>query len=244
MSDSLARIDQRIAILEQAEQLLAQVQTVEEAKDLLDRAAAVEKYLRGKRTLHSSAVKAAALKVKVERKIGELLRDVPKNPGGRPSKTGPPGGPVFDLASLGISKNERPPVGSQSARRAFSLQTRRGTACRANLLARGPAGRDAGVQPRRTRAMPLIRCPECHGSVSDRAAACPHCGRPTTRQDSPGVAVQKALTSVGFILGAVLLLAGWMSFPASDLSGPLIWVGSALFAVSVVWGLIVRHRSH
>jgi len=26
--------------------------------------------------------------------------------------------------------------------------------------------------------MPLIECPECHKSISDRADSCPHCGLP------------------------------------------------------------------
>lgn len=32
--------------------------------------------------------------------------------------------------------------------------------------------------------MSLITCPECHGQVSDKAAACPHCGYPITDQQT------------------------------------------------------------
>jgi len=30
--------------------------------------------------------------------------------------------------------------------------------------------------------MSVFECPDCHGTVSDRAATCPHCGRPNTPQ--------------------------------------------------------------
>lgn len=30
--------------------------------------------------------------------------------------------------------------------------------------------------------MPTIKCPDCHGLVSDQAPACPHCGRPMKAQ--------------------------------------------------------------
>lgn len=38
--------------------------------------------------------------------------------------------------------------------------------------------------------MALISCPECHGSVSDKAVVCPHCGYPLrpTQEGRPGSA--------------------------------------------------------
>ena len=33
--------------------------------------------------------------------------------------------------------------------------------------------------------MPLINCPECHGTVSDQASQCPHCGHPLTAVGRP-----------------------------------------------------------
>lgn len=33
--------------------------------------------------------------------------------------------------------------------------------------------------------MPLLTCPDCGGAVSDRAAACPHCGRPNETAPPP-----------------------------------------------------------
>lgn len=33
--------------------------------------------------------------------------------------------------------------------------------------------------------MALITCPECHGQVSDKAAACPHCGYPINQRPVP-----------------------------------------------------------
>lgn len=35
--------------------------------------------------------------------------------------------------------------------------------------------------------MALFRCPECQGQVSDRAAACPHCGMPVAQENSSAI---------------------------------------------------------
>ena len=34
--------------------------------------------------------------------------------------------------------------------------------------------------------MPLVECPECKREISDRAASCPHCGCPVSRQPKAG----------------------------------------------------------
>src|SRR4051794_16621515 len=59
--------------------------------------------------------------------------------------------------------------------------------------------------------MALITCPECTKEVSDRATACPHCGFPLTREQTP-VAPPKREDSgeadVWFDFGILLVIAG------------------------------------
>jgi len=40
--------------------------------------------------------------------------------------------------------------------------------------------------------MPLTLCPDCNGTVSTQAAACPHCGRPMRPEDLGPRRVQTA----------------------------------------------------
>jgi hypothetical protein len=66
----------------------------------------------------------------------------------------------------------------------------------------------------------LIKCPECNGDVSDKAAACPHCGYPTGRTARGPGPVQviektgrgwKAVRVLGWLLiviGVLVLRAG------------------------------------
>lgn len=44
--------------------------------------------------------------------------------------------------------------------------------------------------------MALITCPECHGQVSDKAAACPHCGYPLERAERETEQLVSELTGV------------------------------------------------
>lgn len=40
--------------------------------------------------------------------------------------------------------------------------------------------------------MALIKCPECGNEISDKATACPHCGAPLSRTNSPNVTSQSS----------------------------------------------------
>jgi hypothetical protein len=48
--------------------------------------------------------------------------------------------------------------------------------------------------------MALVTCPDCNGSVSDVAPACPHCGRPNTAAAAPVVQVQATQGATGKFL--------------------------------------------
>ncbi len=61
--------------------------------------------------------------------------------------------------------------------------------------------------------MALIKCPECHGDVSDKAAACPRCAYPfgrTSRRQQPVQVIEK--TGRGWkgvrVLGWLLIVGG------------------------------------
>lgn len=65
--------------------------------------------------------------------------------------------------------------------------------------------------------MPLVNCPECGGSVSTDAAACPHCGFPSpARNAAPPIAPARGGVSAGWLIfgflavGVVMVgLLGW-----------------------------------
>lgn len=98
--------------------------------------------------------------------------------------------------------------------------------------------------------MALINCPECRKEVSDRAAACPHCGNPMSA--APGAAlpvetpVGHAVTieatgktwKVVEAVGAAVFLLGLVSCAYTrGLTGGsmfLIFAGSAIYIVGSV----------
>lgn len=53
--------------------------------------------------------------------------------------------------------------------------------------------------------MALIKCPECGSEVSDRAQACPRCGRPLNPYAAPFVQAQAPRAPVPATTGRVLL---------------------------------------
>jgi hypothetical protein len=65
--------------------------------------------------------------------------------------------------------------------------------------------------------MPLIKCPDCHTDVSDKAAACPHCGHPIAGYGPSDLAatVQPKKTNRGCAALAVLLFVGLIIVLAS-----------------------------
>lgn len=81
--------------------------------------------------------------------------------------------------------------------------------------------------------MALIRCPECNSDVSDKAAACPHCGYPicrTTRAPGGAQVIDrtgrgwKAVRLLGWLLiiGGVLILSAERA-PDDAGRGPIGW---------------------
>ncbi|NQU20681.1 MAG: hypothetical protein HQ567_05310 [Candidatus Nealsonbacteria bacterium] len=99
-----------LALLCSAQRVLAEAQTVDEVKDLRDKAAAVKAYVQKARLGRDLVIKAATIRIRAERRLGQMLRDIPlANAAPGNQHTGPrhettPG--VVRLEDLGISKNE------------------------------------------------------------------------------------------------------------------------------------------
>lgn len=90
--------------------------------------------------------------------------------------------------------------------------------------------------------MPLIQCPECAKSVSDKAPACIHCGAPfrvaaATKQPTSNIRVTRA----GFryeAIGAVMMIIGVPSCMmsqgselATGITGALAGIGFIVFMI-------------
>lgn len=66
--------------------------------------------------------------------------------------------------------------------------------------------------------MPLIRCPDCGTEMSDKAPACPKCGRPIAWNQPKGGLFMRTLNagcSVVLLIGAVLLAMILIGYCAS-----------------------------
>ena len=94
--------DTSLVLLDEARARLARVASVDDAKKIRDQAAAMEHYARQQKGALDAANKASEIKVRAERRIGELLKAVPRvepkdagKRGGRPSKTTPHDGESF-----------------------------------------------------------------------------------------------------------------------------------------------------
>ena len=92
---------------EAARAALAEAQRVDEVQDIRNKAAAMAAYAKQAKDTELIGY-ATKIKLHAERRAGELLREMEKNKGAVPGKTGNKGLPVLDttprLADLGVSK--------------------------------------------------------------------------------------------------------------------------------------------
>lgn len=107
----------QLVLLDEARSRLAKVASVDEAKSIRDKAAAMEHYARQQKGALDAANKASEIKVRAERRIGELLKAVPRvdpveqrksaaQRAGRPSKKSAP----HDGGSIPRVEVVRPPT--------------------------------------------------------------------------------------------------------------------------------------
>lgn len=95
----------QLARLEAAKKALAEAVTIDEVKDIRDKAESIRAYYRQQKDGLDAQNNAAELKIRAERRLGELLAEMEKNPGTRllgGHTMLPPETPT--LAELGIAK--------------------------------------------------------------------------------------------------------------------------------------------
>lgn len=95
-----------LAKLNNALQILSEIRTVAEAKELTDLAKAAEVYAKQRQMGEEAEAYAREVRLRSERRLGEILMETPKNPGVQlsgGSRKEPPGD-VPTLRELGVSK--------------------------------------------------------------------------------------------------------------------------------------------
>lgn len=79
--------------------------------------------------------------------------------------------------------------------------------------------------------MPLLTCPDCQHRVSDKAHACPNCGRPmaatTVEQTAKKYKGWQVIGCILFFVGLIAWLAGSWGFGV-----PTLVIGTMLYVCS------------
>ena len=93
--------------------------------------------------------------------------------------------------------------------------------------------------------MALIQCPECSNTVSNTAAACPHCGAPvappiaTIQETSKRLKVHIFVAALFGWVGGVWLIVAWNT---SAVSADSIGVALLLLVVGALWYFVTKIR--
>jgi N6-adenosine-specific RNA methylase IME4 len=74
--------------LDEARRILSQINTIDEVKDVRDKAEAMRVYAKQAKLGLDAQNHAAEIKIRAERRAGELLKEMDKHPAGRPPKEG------------------------------------------------------------------------------------------------------------------------------------------------------------
>jgi hypothetical protein len=92
--------------LERLRSTVAHLDTVDEAKDLADKAAAAQTWARRVRLGQDAVNHAAEVKLRAERRAGELLAATPLHAGGRPGGNHSEASTGLRLTDIGVSKDQ------------------------------------------------------------------------------------------------------------------------------------------
>jgi N6-adenosine-specific RNA methylase IME4 len=98
--------EQRLAQLDVARQSLATAKSLPDVKQIRDRAAALQQYAKQQQYSLEVQNDAAELKLRAERKAGQLLAETTMDPGGRPGKNWSHHATGFRLEDMGINKSQ------------------------------------------------------------------------------------------------------------------------------------------
>jgi site-specific DNA-methyltransferase (adenine-specific) len=106
MPNELQKLPREVELLSKAADFLEQCRSLDEVKDLRDKAEAARLYYRKVSDSRRAANVLAEVRIKAERRLGELVAEMPKDKGGRPGGNGNRSHDVTGLADLGIGKME------------------------------------------------------------------------------------------------------------------------------------------
>lgn len=97
-----------LALVEQARGMLAEARDLTDVKTVIGKAEALRHYLKQQGEAVESQNLAAEIKIRAERRAGELLREMPKHPAGRPTENRLHDATDFPptLESIGIEKTQ------------------------------------------------------------------------------------------------------------------------------------------
>ena len=95
-------LETRLALIDSGRKALAEASTMVEVKDVRDKAEAIRAYARQQSDSLYAQNSAAELKLRAERKLGQLVEQIPKEPGKRTDLTW--SHDVTRLSEMGITK--------------------------------------------------------------------------------------------------------------------------------------------
>lgn len=81
--------------------------------------------------------------------------------------------------------------------------------------------------------MSQIQCPDCAKKISDKAPACPRCGRPLSEEDKSKAGNVSAgiLTGGSIMIAAIFILTLGLFGEYSSVIGQTMFVGGLLYAL-------------
>ena len=134
--------------LDRARQWLVTAGSIEEVNELRARAEAVRVYTRQAELGKEAENAAAEIRLRAERRVGELLREMPRNVGGRPTETCRDDRQV-SLGQLGVSRDESSAFQRMAAIPENDFEGRLTTAKQNGRLSRAAVLRDEDAEERR-----------------------------------------------------------------------------------------------
>lgn len=95
-----------LAMLDRAYLAIENAQSLNQLKEIRDQAEAARHYVKAAKMTTAMANRCAEIRIRAERKAGEMLRVTPLDKGGRPTENRSHDGTGFRLSDLDISKNQ------------------------------------------------------------------------------------------------------------------------------------------